>query len=157
DQILRVDRAVGVLIDSLYKLRDSSTIVFALTADHGVTQMPELAEDNGDSPRPIRVDLSALASDFQATLADRINTDSALDYNDAVLLLSRSRLNRLHISVDSLSRAFATAAKHYPGVMRADLFKEILAADTLKDMVARRWRHAIPPDWPVAVVVTLNH
>ena len=44
DQILRVDRAVGVLIDSLYKLRDSSTIVFALTADHGVTQMPELAE-----------------------------------------------------------------------------------------------------------------
>ena len=56
DQILRVDRAVGVLIDSLYKLRDSSTIVFALTADHGVTQMPELAEQHGDSPIPVRVD-----------------------------------------------------------------------------------------------------
>ena len=158
DQILRVDRAVGVLIDSLYKLRDSSTIVFALTADHGVTQMPELAESGqGDAPRPFRVDLSALAADFQATLAKKMNTDSAMDYADAVLLLNRSRLNRKHISADSLARAFADSARHQPGVMRADLFKDILSADTLKDPIARRWRHAIPPEWPVWVVVTLNH
>ena len=157
DQILRVDRAIGVLIDSLYKLRDSSTIVFALTADHGVTQMPELAEEHGDSPRPMRVDLSPLAADFQATLAKRINTDSAMDYMDAVLLLNRSRLNRAHLDADSVARAFADAAKREPGVLRADLFKDILAADTVKDAIARRWRHAIPPTWPVAVVVTLNH
>ena len=157
DQILRVDRAVGVLIDSLYKLRDSSTIVFALTADHGVTQMPELAEQHGDSPIPVRVDLSPLAADFQATLAKKMNTDSAMAFEDAVLLLNRSRLNRSHINADSLARAFADAAKHEPGVMRADLFKDLLSADTVKDVIARRWRHAIPPDWPVAVVVTLNH
>ena len=157
DQILRVDRAVGVLIDSLYKLRDSSTIVFALTADHGVTQMPELADEHGDSPRPIRVDLSPLAADFQATLAKKMNTDSAMAFEDAVLLLNRSRLNRSHINADSLARAFADSAKHQPGVMRADLFKDLLSADTVKDVIARRWRHAIPPDWPVAVVVTLNH
>ena len=157
DQILRVDRAVGVLIDSLYKLRDSSTIVFALTADHGVTQMPELAEQHGDSPIPVRVDLSPLAADFQATLAKKMNTDSAMAFEDAVLLLNRSRLNRSHINADSLARAFADSAKHQPGVMRADLFKDLLSADTVKDVIARRWRHAIPPDWPVAVVVTLNH
>ena len=158
DQMLRVDRAVGVLIDSLYKLRDSSTIVFALTADHGVTQMPELAEgDHDDAARPLRVDLLPLAADFQATLAQKMKTDSAMDYADAVLLLNRSRLNRTHISADSLARAFADAARHQPGVLRADLFKDILSADTLKDPIARRWRHAIPPEWPVWVVVTLNH
>ena len=159
DQILRVDRAVGVLIDSLYKMRDSSTIVFALTADHGVTQMPELADEHweGESPRPIRADLSPLAADFQATLAKKMNTDSAMAFEDAVLLLNRSRLNRSHINADSLARAFADSAKHHPGVMRADLFKDLLSADTVKDVIARRWRHAIPPDWPVAVVVTLNH
>ncbi len=54
DQILRVDRAVGVLIDSLYKMRDSSTIVFALTADHGVTQMPELADEHWGATRRAR-------------------------------------------------------------------------------------------------------
>jgi predicted AlkP superfamily pyrophosphatase or phosphodiesterase len=158
DQILRVDRAVGVLIDSLYKLRDSSTIVIALTSDHGVTQMPELADgEHGDAPQPVRVDLSPLAADFQVTLAKKMNTDSAMDYLDAVLLLNRSRLNRRHINADSLARAFADSARHQPGVMRADLFKDILSADTLKDAIARRWRHAIPPEWPVAVVVTLNH
>jgi len=157
DQILRVDRAIGVLIDSLYKLRDSSTIVFAITSDHGVTQAPELAEEHGDSPRPTRVDLSPIAADFQATLATKMNTDSAMDYLDAVLLLNRSRLNRSHVSADSVARAFAEAARRQPGVMRADLFKDILAADTLTDVIARRWRHAIPAEWPVAVVVTLNH
>ena len=86
-----------------------------------------------------------------------MNTDSAMDYADAVLLLNRSRLNRSHINADSLARAFADSAKHQPGVMRADLFKDLLSADTVKDVIARRWRHAIPPDWPVAVVVTLNH
>jgi arylsulfatase A-like enzyme len=156
DQILRVDRAVGVLIDSLYKLRDSSTIVFALTADHGVTMPPELAKA-GDGPPPVRVNLTPLAEEFQASLASRVNTDSAFAWEDAVLMLTRSRLTRNRINPDSLARAFADSAKRQPGVMRADLFKDILSADTTKDPIARRWRHSIPPDWPVAVVVTLNH
>jgi len=42
DQVLRLDRYMGAFIDSLYKLRDSSTIAFALTADHRVQPYPEL-------------------------------------------------------------------------------------------------------------------
>jgi arylsulfatase A-like enzyme len=157
DQILRVDRAIGVLIDSLYKLRDSSTIVFALAADHGVTLPPELAKPAADTPPPVRVDLYPLAQEFQVYLATRMNTDSAFAWEDAVMMLNRSRLTHNHINADSLARAFADSAKQEPGVMRADLFKDILSADTIKDPIARRWRHSIPPEWPVAVVVTLNH
>ncbi|MEO6446911.1 MAG: alkaline phosphatase family protein, partial [Gemmatimonadaceae bacterium] len=36
DQIVRVDRYLGAFIDSLYRMRDSASIVFALTSDHGV-------------------------------------------------------------------------------------------------------------------------
>ena len=43
DQVLRVDRAVGVLLDSLFKLRDPSTVTVVLAADHGVGTIPELA------------------------------------------------------------------------------------------------------------------
>ena len=157
DQVLRVDRAIGVLIDSLYKMRDSATIVFALTADHGATLPPELAQDAGDGPKPTRVDLYPLVQDFAATLAKKMNTDSAIAFEDAVLMLNKSRLQRNRVNADSLARAFADAAKRQPGVYRADLFKDILSADTTKDAIARRWRHAIPPEWPVAVVVTLNH
>ncbi len=157
DQVLRVDRAIGVLIDSLYKMRDSATIVFALTGDHGATLPPELAKDNGDGPKPMRVDFTSIVQDFETTVATKMNTDSAIAFEDAVLLLNRSRLQHNHINADSLARAFADVAKRQPGVYRADLFKDILAADTTKDVIARRWRHAIPPEWPVAVVVTLNH
>jgi hypothetical protein len=31
-----------------------------------------------------------------------------------------------------------------------------LAKDTIKDPVARRWYHTVPPDFPVEVVVTLK-
>src|SRR5258708_30641016 len=54
DHILRLDRSLGAFIDSLYKLRDSSAIVFALTADHGVTSFPELAPPRAHRNAPIR-------------------------------------------------------------------------------------------------------
>ena len=40
---LRLDETLGWFIDSLYKLRDSSTIAIALTGDHGMSPIPELA------------------------------------------------------------------------------------------------------------------
>ena len=40
DQILRLDRYLGAFFDSLYKVRDSSRVIVALTADHGVAPYP---------------------------------------------------------------------------------------------------------------------
>src|SRR6185295_2392378 len=57
DQVLRVDRTIGTLLDSLYKLRDSSTITIAFTADHGAGTIPEIAPASVQ-PRPVRVKLS---------------------------------------------------------------------------------------------------
>ena len=55
DQVLRVDRYLGQLIDSLYQLRDSSRMLFALSADHGVAPYPELHfAAAGLEPRPGR-------------------------------------------------------------------------------------------------------
>ncbi|HYJ78745.1 MAG TPA: alkaline phosphatase family protein, partial [Longimicrobiaceae bacterium] len=42
DQVLRLDRALGVFLDSLFRLRDSRGVVVALTADHGVAPFPEV-------------------------------------------------------------------------------------------------------------------
>ena len=42
DQVVRLDRQIGVLLDSLFKLRDPDDIVIALAGDHGVTPFPEL-------------------------------------------------------------------------------------------------------------------
>jgi predicted AlkP superfamily pyrophosphatase or phosphodiesterase len=158
DQMLRVDRAIGTLLDSLYKLRDSSTIVVALTADHGVTMAPELvAESKGNAMGgPLRGDLSGLDKEFVSRLVAKGVDSSAFDFEDAMLFLDKASLTKAHLSVDSVARSFAAEAKKQPGVARADLFTDILRADTTHDVIARRWRHAVPANWPVAVVVTLK-
>ena len=156
DQMVRLDRTIGTLIDSLYKLRDSSSIVFVLTADHAVTLPPELAKTEPGVLPPMRVDLADLAKTFKVALAARGADSNAFDFEDAMLFVDKESLEKKGIKLDSLARAFAEAAKGEPGVYRADLFQTILKADTT-DPIARRWRHAVPPDYPVLVVVTLTH
>ncbi len=156
DQMLRLDRAIGTLIDSLYKLRDSSRIVFALTADHAVTLPPELAKGEPGALPPLRVDLSELAKTFRQAIVKRGGDSSSFDFEDAMAFADKEALEKKGIKVDSLARAFAEAAKREPGVYRADLFQTILKADTT-DPIVRRWRHAVPPEYPVVVVVTLDH
>jgi predicted AlkP superfamily pyrophosphatase or phosphodiesterase len=156
DQMLRLDRSLGVLFDSLYKLRDSSTIVFALTADHGVTLPPELVKVAPGRQPPMRVDLNDYVTNFYRKLYARGVDTSAFDFEDAILFLDRPSFERAHVNMDSVARSFADDVRHEPGVFRADLFSSILTADTVRDVVARRWRHSIPPDIPAVVVVTLN-
>ena len=60
DQILRVDRMLGQFLDSLYKLRDSNTVIVALTGDHGVQPIPEVYHLLTDKPAG-RVDVTPLA------------------------------------------------------------------------------------------------
>jgi predicted AlkP superfamily pyrophosphatase or phosphodiesterase len=42
DQVVRLDRMLGVFLDSLYAGRDPASVVIALTADHGVAPIPEV-------------------------------------------------------------------------------------------------------------------
>src|SRR5947209_7421212 len=42
DQILRLDRSLGVFLDSLFHIRKQQDVVIALTADHGLTPLPEV-------------------------------------------------------------------------------------------------------------------
>ena len=60
DQVLRVDRAVGVLLDSLFKLRDRRRSRWCSAADHGVGTIPELAPAER-AAAPERVDLAPVA------------------------------------------------------------------------------------------------
>ena len=60
DQVLRADRIIGAFMDSVYAQVDSSRVVFALTADHGVASFPEVAY--GDSARAFHVSLDTIVT-----------------------------------------------------------------------------------------------
>ena len=52
DQILRLDRDLGAFLDALFRERDSTRIIIALTADHGMTPLPGVSASSVPVPRP---------------------------------------------------------------------------------------------------------
>jgi arylsulfatase A-like enzyme len=158
DMFLRLDRYMGAFIDSLYKLRDSSTIVFALTADHGVAPYPEIAARR--HPLTVtRVDLHpALAAPVAALTAAGVDTN-VVRFEEGMLFVDRDALLRRNLNPDSTVRAIGDALRKVPGVMRVDDVRSLRtrsASQLERDYVARRWINMLPTDVPVELVVTLE-
>jgi hypothetical protein len=109
DQIVRLDRYLGTFIDSLYKLRDSSRIVFALTSDHGVAPFPELRSAR-EHVMPQRVDINEAFGPIVAGLRAAGIDTLPLAYEEGLIFVDRSRLERRRINPDSLIGVIAVAA-----------------------------------------------
>ena len=154
DQVLRVDRAVGTLLDSLYKLRDSATITVAFTSDHGVGTIPELAPANV-KPRPQRVRLRPALHEIRAGLAAAQVDTFAIDIEGNLVFLDRAAFTAAKLSADSVLDVLTRRLRAVPGVARVDRFSKLLA-DTARDPVARRWAHTFPAAAQIELIVTLT-
>ena len=154
DQILRLDRLIGVFVDSLYRLRDSSRIELAITGDHGVGIVPELVPASV-KPTPERVTLYPLLAAIRHGLAATKVDTNAIFLDQQVLYIDRPAFKKAGVNADSVLDLFRKEALQVPGVARVDRFRALMA-DTLKDPIARRWAHEFPADEPVELVVTLT-
>jgi arylsulfatase A-like enzyme len=155
DQILHVDRYLGQFFDSLFAIRDSTRIVVALTADHGVA--PLLGAKQGDTDAGKRlVRIGSIYARTRAGLERAGVPRSAFRFEDWVLYVDREAFRHAGVNADSTVRVFATQLRSLPGVLRVDRFRDLARADTVKDAIARRWLHAFPPDFPVELAVTLK-
>jgi predicted AlkP superfamily pyrophosphatase or phosphodiesterase len=148
DQIVRLDRVLGAFIDTLYTLRDSARIVFALTADHGVGFIPEL---HGS----LRVDIGPAIAAAKGVIAQASGDTAAIDFESGAFFLDRVRAGT-NVNADQVTRAFIAEAGKINGVLRADRFGDLARADTARDYIARRWLHMFPDDMLPAAVVTLK-
>jgi predicted AlkP superfamily pyrophosphatase or phosphodiesterase len=157
DQILRLDRYIGAFIDSLYRIRDSSRIVFALTSDHGVAPIPEAGVRTRYRSKPGgRVDvIPVVRALYQSLAAAKVDT-SAYAWDDGFLVLEPEGFAKARVNRDSVARAFAAAVAKVPGVLRADLVSDLARRDTTKDVIARRWLRMFPPGLSAAVTLTLK-
>jgi predicted AlkP superfamily pyrophosphatase or phosphodiesterase len=155
DNILRLDRNLGVFLDSLFKLRDSSRVAIALTGDHGIGTIPELTPLSVQ-PRPVRVDAAALAARLtRLVAAARIDTNLVV-LDRQIVLVDRNALKNRGRGVDSVLTAFAFQLKTVPGIARVDRFQDLLRGDTINDPITRRWVHQFPPQSNVELVITLT-
>jgi hypothetical protein len=73
-----------------------------------------------------------------------------------MVFVDRAALGRARVSADSVIDAFVAAARRQSGVLRVDKVADLARADTARDAIARRWYHSLPPDLPVAAVITLQ-
>ena len=152
DQLLRVDRWLGQFFDSLAQLVPASGTVVVLTADHGVTPLPEYTVTRRHRPGG-RVWLGGVARGASAALRTRFPDDFGLDFDSGLLVADLAALRARRIDVDSLAQALAAEAASLPGVAHVYTPRGLARAPR-SDRGAELWRHMIPLDygWLVCAV-----
>jgi predicted AlkP superfamily pyrophosphatase or phosphodiesterase len=154
DQVLRMDRAVGIFLDSLFRLRAPERVAIVFTADHGVSRIPEIVSD---TPMPMRVDLAPLVEHMGNALREAGGNPEALIVSPPVMALDRNALGgRRRLNGDSIVAAFAAEVKQIPGVLRVDRWRDLQKADSRNDPIARRWQHHFSPNARFDLVMTLT-
>jgi arylsulfatase A-like enzyme len=156
DNILRLDRALGVFFDSLYAQRDPSSIIVALTADHGVGPFPEVKSHDPNAGAQYVTAIWDTLFATRARLSAAGVDSAAFDFDAPFLMIHRDAFAKTRLSADSVVLAFAKSMRAIPGVMRADLYRDLARADTTRDAISRRWLHMFPDGFPVDLVVTLK-
>jgi predicted AlkP superfamily pyrophosphatase or phosphodiesterase len=155
---IRLDETLGWFLDSLYKLRDSNTVMVALTGDHGMSPIPELARERGEATgdQGLRVNVWDQVDEARSGLRSAGVDTMAFRYDVETVALDRAALLRANLKPDSILDAFIRAAKQVRGVARVDRIATLRDADFTRDPIARRWSHQIPPTSPVDLVITLT-
>lgn len=159
DHILRLDRMLGVFLDSLIALRGADRVVIALTSDHGVAPNPEIASTWGDNRRATRVFRDAFdpALAVVSPVVRRHELDpEAFAFDGQTLEVDRSKVVGKERGVRDLARAFAREARKVEGVLRVDVIDDLATADTVKDVIGRRWLHMFRPGGEVLAAITLQ-
>lgn len=155
DQVLRVDRALGVFMDSIYASIDSSRVIFAVTADHGITPFPELGRtDPGLAPDGhgnVRAAVSAARAVLRAAGADT----SAASFASGIFTVNRTRVAEGFDTRPAID-AFIKAARSVPAVATITRRSDLARYDTVRNSDIRRWIHTLPPDNKADVLVTVR-
>jgi predicted AlkP superfamily pyrophosphatase or phosphodiesterase len=166
DQILRLDRSLGVFFDSLFRLRNEKEIVVALTADHGLTPYPEVHLHDPNSGA-MRVDVSPVLERLSVNLTrasvaggatesnPAMSTENRFRFDSGVLELDKQALIKAGVDRDSLLRELSADFLRVPGVARAERISALTRADTVNDNIARRWLHIFADETIADLVVTL--
>jgi predicted AlkP superfamily pyrophosphatase or phosphodiesterase len=155
DQIIRLDKYLGAFIDSLYQLRDSSTIAFALTADHGVQSNPDVHAAKAHVTAK-RADVSRTIAAARAPLTAAGLPASALRYEEGIVTLDRAVLANTKFKSDSILRSLAGQLRKLTGVASVVSVRDLSKADTTRDYAARRWLHMLPSDFVADLVISLE-
>lgn len=157
DQMLRVDRYLGAFMDSLFAMRDSTRIIITLTGDHGMSPFPDVLSTVTPNPGATHVSVDApFTAAFTRLAALGVDTMQVAQSDGGLVVGDTTSFVKAGLSVDSVARALAAEVRKVPGVSRVDMLSDLARADTVTDVIAKRWLHMFVPGGQVRFVTTLN-
>ncbi|MGH7530511.1 MAG: alkaline phosphatase family protein [Gemmatimonadales bacterium] len=160
DQILRLDRYLGWFFERVFDRVGRDNVVIVLTADHGVTPMPERTRaKTGAAAYRVSVDtlIAAVNRDLDrlAGGATAAEPREWLIFDSGMLMLrDNGRFAALGIRTDSVIDVVASRMRAVPGMGRVARPADLARADTATDAVARRWLHHLAPEARVMLVAS---
>lgn len=159
DQILRLDRTIGRLFDSLTAVVGEGRFVVTLTADHSVAPSPDLRSREFDNRGATRVMVDAFQPAITAAMVQASAASlpvEAFDFEGFTFSVNRELVKDRDGDLRAITDAFVREARKVPGVYRVDALRDLAKADTVKDTNARRWLHMFRPGGDVLAVITLD-
>jgi predicted AlkP superfamily pyrophosphatase or phosphodiesterase len=155
DQVVRLDRSLGLFLQQLFVRYGSGNVLIVLTADHGVTPFPERSRAEGHRDAQ-RVNVDSMIAAVNAALDQQVGGGAWFAFESGMVLLPhRTDLAEQGVNVDSVVANVAARLRAVPGVGRVDRPAELAARDTTVAVV-RRWVHQVPLDAGVELVATLK-
>lgn len=140
DQVLRLDRYLGQFFDSLARVIPREHWLVALTADHGVTSLPEVAIRQGRTGG--ETSFTPLARETGRILEARFRVPFGFFHDNGLLMADTAAISARGLNVDSLATALRERALELPGVEEVFTPRGLAASRTL---AADRWKRTIPP------------
>jgi len=149
DQILRLDRWLGVFLDSLERVVPADRMILVLTGDHGSSSLPEVSVAR--TGRGGRLWMSDVAHDVEQSLEARYHTAFGIEFESGLFYADVAALRAHKVNADSVSNAIVAQSMQGPGV-RIGFTPRTLASSP--DSGAVRWRRTIPAGlgWLAALV-----
>ena len=157
DQILRLDRYLGTFLDSLEQIVGSGRMLIALTADHGVSPHPTMKSTIFPNSDAKRVSLDVPWRAFRARLVQAgVDTEAVAMEDGIVAVLAPDAFKAAGVTIDTMLAGLAHDMMQIPGVLRVDLMSGLAKADTVSNVIARRWLHMYAPTSNVRLIATLT-
>ena len=159
DQVVRLDRYLGVFLDSLFALRGEANVLLALTADHGVSAYPEVRsrwDDNAGARRVATSEVQAAMSRAAPVVQASGIDPTAISFDWPVLEVDRAKVAGKERELARVATAIAVELRRVRGMRRVDIIDELANADTVRDQVARRWLHMARPGGGLLMGMTLE-
>jgi hypothetical protein len=176
DSVMRTDRQLEAFFNWLDQ-KFSGRYTVAITADHGVQSIPEVARDMGrdagrvdfQNPKKTATTFADLAPDRRQleklaakslglTVTDKTPIANALVsyFEEPALYLNWARVSAAHLDSERVKRALRDAAKQIHGIRTAFTSSDLIAVDPQSSAVETAMRLSFRADRSGDVLVTLK-